>query len=286
MTMATPLPTPVVARARAPVSGRLGVGIRALLGNSAAMNVISPVALLLLWEVVARFVFTSSTQFFTTPTQVLGALVELFTGAQAQRYGSLYGHFLTSVSEILVGFLAAFCTAVPLGIAMGWSRLFDRAVDPVVELLRPIPPMAWIPLSIFLLGIGLAQKVFAIFVAAFAPMLLNTVKGVKTIDKINLKVAFTHNASQRDIVLKVLLPAIAPVIVVSARIGLGLAWMALVAAEMVAAEAGLGFLLLEAYRLFRADLLVACMVIIGGIAYLVDKGIRTYERRRLKWLEG
>lgn len=259
--------------------------VRQVLLNSAAMNVIAPLSLVVLWEVGARL-FPAWANLFTTPTEVLKALGELFTGAQAHLYGSLYHHFLVSLLEIVVGFLAAFCVAIPLGIAMGWARLVERAVDPVVELLRPIPPMAWIPLSILLLGIGLSQKTFVIFVAAFPPMLLNTVKGVKTIDKINLKVAQTHNCSQLDIVTKVLIPAIAPVIIVSARIGLGLAWMAVVAAEMVAAEAGLGYLLLEAYRLFRVDLLIASMVIVGGIAYLIDKGIRIYEERRLKWLEG
>jgi ABC-type nitrate/sulfonate/bicarbonate transport system permease component len=264
---------------------RLGARLHALMLNATAMSVLSPLALLVLWEIVFRLLPGRAAGLFTSPTQVVMALTELVTGAQAHLYGSLYRHFLTSLTEIALGFLAAFATAIPLGVAMGWSRWIERSVDPVVELLRPIPPMAWIPLSIFLLGIGLAQKTFAIFVAAFAPMLLNTVRGVKSIDRIDLRVAYTHNASQRDIVLKVLVPAVAPVIVVSARIGLGLAWMAVVAAEMVAAEEGLGFLLLEAYRLFRADLLVACMAIIGGIAYLIDRGIRSYEGRRLKWLD-
>lgn len=264
--------------------GRPGV-LRAALENATLMDVLSPLAVVVLWEALMRALPARAAGLFTSPSEVLRALGELLTGAQAHVYGSLWQHLLTSASEITLGFLAAFVTAIPLGIAMGWSRWIERAVDPIVEVLRPIPPTAWLPLSIFLLGIGLSQKVFAIFVTAFASMLINTVKGVKTIDPINLKVAYTHNARQRDIILKVLVPVIAPVIVVSARIGLGLAWMALVAAEMVAADAGLGFLLLEAYRLFRPDLLVACMVIIGGIAYLVDKCIRGIEQRRLTWLE-
>ncbi len=257
-----------------------------LLLNAQAMEVLSPLVLVLAWEVTFRLLPSRVAGLFTSPSQVVRALGELITGAQAHLYGSLYQHLWASGLEIALGFLAAFALAVPLGIAMGSSRWVEGALDPLVELLRPIPPMAWIPLSIFLLGIGLAQKVFAIFVAAFAPMLLNTVNGVRMIDTINLKVAATHNARPRDVVLKVLLPALAPVIVVSARIGLGLSWMAVVAAEIVAAEAGLGFLLLEGYRLFRADLMVACMVIIGALAYLLDKVIRTVEERRLQWLEG
>lgn len=250
------------------------------------MDVISPVAGILLWEVVMRALPAKVAGLFTTPTQVARALFELVTVANPDQYGSLYRHLLVSLEEIAFGFLAALVTAIPLGIAMGWSRWIEAAVDPIVEVLRPIPPVAWIPLSIFLLGIALSQKVFAIFIAAFAPMLLNTVRGVKSIDPINLKVAYTHNASRADVILKVLVPAIAPVIVVNARIGLALAWTALVTAEMVAAEAGLGFLLLEAYRLFRADLLVACMIVIGSITYVMDRGIRALEQRRLKWLEG
>ncbi len=244
----------------------------------------SPVAILVFWEIAYRLGWITDVT-FTSPTLVLAAFVEILEGSNAALFGSFFEHFLTSVGEIAVGFLASVTVAIPLGITMGWNKMVDNFMDPLVELIRPIPPLAWVPISMLLLDVGFSQKVFSIFIASFAPVLINMVNGTKKIDPINIKVARTHNASQGDIILKVLIPAVAPVIMVSMRIGLGLAWMALIGAEIVSADAGLGYLLFQGYRLFRVDLMVAVMIFIGILAFCMDLGLRAIERRGLRWME-
>lgn len=173
----------------------------------------SPVAILVFWEIAYRHGWITDVT-FTSPTLVLAAFVEILEGSNAALFGSFFEHFLTSGGEIAVGFLASVTVAIPLGITMGWNKMVDNFVDPLVELIRPIPPLAWVPISMLLLDVGFSQKVFSIFIASFAPVLINTVNGTKKIDPINIKVARTHNASQGDIILKVLIPAVAPVIMV------------------------------------------------------------------------
>ena len=248
------------------------------------MSLASPILVLVLWEAAYRLGWIGDTT-FTAPSRVLAAFGEIVRGENAGLYGAFGKHFLTSLAEIVVGFLISVGVAIPLGVAMGWNRLVHNALDPLVGLLRPIPPLAWVPISMLVLDVGFAQKIFLIVVSSFAPVLVNTANGTRKIDPINLKVARTHNARERDVVLKVLVPAVAPVILVSMRIGLGLAWMALIAAEIVAADAGLGYLLFQAFRLFRVDLMIAVMIFVGVMAFGMDQGLRAIERRRLRWIE-
>jgi ABC-type nitrate/sulfonate/bicarbonate transport system permease component len=169
---------------------------------------------------------------------------------------------------------------------MGWSRIVYNLLDPIVELLRPIPPTAWVAISLLLFGIGLQQKVFVVFVGTVSPMIITTFDGVRNLDPILLKVARTHNAPQGFTIRKVLLPALAPTILTSFRVGIGLGWMVVVAAELIAAEAGLGFLLIQAYRIFRMDTMVAVMLIIGLLAFAMDRALQWGQRHLLVWQEG
>lgn len=261
-----------------------GGGARYAGAVTAGVSLASPLAIVLFWEVAYRVGWITDAT-FTSPTRVLAAFVEIVEGSNASLFGSFAVHVVTSGVEILLGFLASITVAIPLGIAMGWSRVVDNIMDPIVGLIRPIPPLAWVPISMLLLDVGFSQKIFSIFIASFAPVLINTANGTKKIDPINIRVARTHNASQGAIMLKVLVPAVAPVIIVSMRIGLGLAWMALIGAEIVAADAGLGYLLFQGFRLFRVDLMVAIMIFVGGLAFAMDRGLREIERRGLRWME-
>jgi NitT/TauT family transport system permease protein len=259
--------------------GRSGLGL-----GPALASVASPLVLVAVWELAYRVGWLTDTT-FTSPTAVLAAFVEIVRGTNAGLFGAFSTHVLTSLGEIVVGFAISVGVAVPLGVAMGWNRVVDNLLDPIVGLIRPIPPLAWVPISMLLFDVGFGQKVFSIVIASFAPVLINTANGTKKIDAINLKVARTHNASERDVVVKVLIPAVTPVIMVSMRIGLGLAWMALIGAEIVAANAGLGYLLFQAFRLFRVDLMLATMIFVGVLAFGMDQGLRAIERRRLRWME-
>ncbi len=248
------------------------------------VSLLSPVGVVLLWELAFRAGWITH-EVFTSPTRVAAAFVEIVEGKNAGLFGSFFVHVQTSLAEIAVGFLASVAVAIPLGIAMGWSRVVGNLLDPIVGLIRPIPPLAWVPISMLLLDVGFSQKVFSIVIASFAPVLLNTATGTRKIDPINLKVARTHNIGRRDLVLKVLVPAVTPVIMVSLRIGLGLAWMALIAAEIVAANAGLGYLLFQSFRLFRVDLMLAVMIFIGLLAFAMDQSLRALAGWRLRWVE-
>lgn len=262
----------------------LASAILRVLRNRTLMTLISPLIALLIWQVLVN-VGVISLDSFTSPVRVLAALVEIVMEENLALRGSLASHVWTSLQEVVLGFLLAAGIGVPVGLIMGWSRIVYNLLDPLVELLRPIPPTAWVAISLLLLGLGLQQKVFVVFIGTVSPILITTLDGVRSLDRILLKVARTHNATQFDTVRKVFLPALLPTILTSFRVGIGMGWMVVVAAELIAAEAGLGFLLIQAYRIFRMDVMIAVMFIIGLLAFLMDRGIRETQRRLLGWQE-
>jgi NitT/TauT family transport system permease protein len=255
-----------------------------VLRNRNAMMLCSPAIALGVWQLLVQFGVISMDS-FTSPAQVFSALVEVVFERNPALRGSLATHVWASLQEVLLGFLLAVTVGVPLGLFMGWSRIAFNFLDPLVELLRPIPPTAWVAISLLLFGLGLQQKVFVVFVGTVSPILITTLDGVRGIDAILLKVARTHNASQADTLRKVVLPALLPNILTSFRVGIGMGWMVVVAAELIAAEAGLGYLLIQAYRIFRMDVMIAVMLIIGLLALLMDRGMRWVQRRLLGWQE-
>jgi len=273
-----------------PVRAQDAAGVRGaglilrLLRNRNVMMLCSPAIALGVWQLLVQFGVISMDS-FTSPAQVFKALVEVVFEQNPALRGSLATHVWASLQEVLLGFLLAVAVGVPLGLFMGWSRLAFNFLDPLVELLRPIPPTAWVAISLLLFGLGLQQKVFVVFVGTVSPILITTLDGVRGIDAILLKVARTHNASQADTLRKVVLPALLPNILTSFRVGIGMGWMVVVAAELIAAEAGLGYLLIQAYRIFRMDVMIAVMLIIGLLALLMDRGMRRVQRRLLRWQE-
>ena len=212
--------------------------------------------------------------------------------------GSLLDNTIISLTRVMLGFLLATGISVPLGLAMGYFPVMYRFFDSSVEMLRPIPPLAWVPLILAWFGIkGLtdmipalaANPVFAgiqfstmliIFIGAFFPILLNTIQGVKNIPVEYLESARTLGARNFSLLLKVIIPASLPLIVTGLRIGLGIGWMCLVAAEMMpGSSSGLGYLIWYAYELLRTDIIVAGMAVIGMIGLLMDMGFRVIEQR-------
>jgi ABC-type nitrate/sulfonate/bicarbonate transport system permease component len=248
------------------------------------MLLVSPLVGIAVWQALVNLGVISLDS-FTSPARVLAALIEVLREENTALRGSLASHTWASLQEVVLGFMLAAGVGVPLGLLMGWSRIAFNILDPYVELIRPIPPTAWVAMSLLLLGIGLQQKVFVVFVGTVSPILITTLDGVKGLDQILLKVARTHNATQFDTILKVFVPALLPAILTSFRVGIGMAWMVVVAAELIAAEAGLGFLLMQAYRIFRMDVMVAVMLIIGLLAFAMDRGMREAQRRLLRWQE-
>ncbi len=191
-------------------------------------------------------------------------------------------HLRDSLSREIVAFIWA-CSAIPLAIAMGWSKTINDQVDPLIEVLRPVPPLAWIPLSILWFGIGDIQNQFIIFLGMFFPILLNTIAGVKNIEPNLIRAARCLGASEARILRRVVLRAALPQIITGIRVGLGVGWMALVAAELVGANSGLGFLINDARTLLRTDVVIVGMITIGFVGLIIDRTIRVVGRRMMPW---
>ncbi len=204
------------------------------------------------------------------------------TGAGMIASGELFFHLFASLKREAWAFLFA-TTAIPLGIAMGWWRLVYNQVNPIMEILRPIPPLAWIPLSILWFGIGDEQNEFIIFLGMFFPILVNTIVGVKNIDPNLVRAARSLGAPEHKVLARIVLKGALPQIITGVRIGLGVGWMALVAAELVGANSGLGFLINDARSMLRTDIITVGMLAIGIVGFLIDTAIRTLSRRLLPW---
>ena len=233
--------------------------------------------LLALWQVVSTLVLDPSTaMLLPAPTAVAKAFWELIQS------GDLFSHLYDSLKREIVAFLWA-TSAIPLGIAMGWSKVVNEQVDPLIEVLRPVPPLAWIPLSILWFGVGDVQNQFIIFLGIFFPVLLNTIMGVKNIEPNLVRAARCLGASESRILRRVVLPAALPQIITGIRVGLGVGWMALVAAELVGANSGLGFLINDARTLLRTDIVIVGMITIGVVGLLIDRTIRVSGRRFMPW---
>jgi ABC-type nitrate/sulfonate/bicarbonate transport system permease component len=233
--------------------------------------------MLCLWQYISTRVLDASTAtLLPAPSSVVKGAWELI------ETGELLRHMRDSLKRELIAFLWAI-SAIPLGIAMGWWRSVNEQVDVLVEVLRPIPPLAWIPLSILWFGIGDTQNQFIIFLGMFFPILLNTIAGVKNIEPNLIYAAQCLGADQRRILWRVVLRAALPSIITGIRVGLGVGWMALVAAELVGANSGLGFLINDARTVLRTDYVVVGMITIGLVGLLIDRCIRIVGRWMMPW---
>lgn len=247
-------------------------------------GMVSIAALFVLWEVVARWLLPAlepqAATLMPPPSRVF------YAGWRAARSGVLFTHILASTQRVMIAWGAVCLIAIPLGIAMGWWSRFNRYANPLVELVRPIPPLAWIPISILWFGIGLTQNVFIIMIGTFFPVLLNTIHGVRGIDPILIRAALNFGATPGKMLRKVVFYAALPSIFTGMRIGLGVAWMVLVAAELVAATSGLGFMIEDARNFLLTDVIFMGMIMIGCMGILMELILRLIERRVLVWYHG
>jgi ABC-type nitrate/sulfonate/bicarbonate transport system permease component len=229
------------------------------------------------WWYVSERVLDKGTRTLLPPPQVV-----VHAAWELMRSGELWHHLHDSLKRELVAFSWA-CVAIPLGIAMGWWKFVEEQVDPVVEMLRPVPPLAWIPLSILWFGIGDTQNEFIIFLGCFFPILVNTVAGVKGVDANLVRAARCLGAGVWQILWRIVLRAALPQIVTGVRVGLGVGWMALVAAELVGANSGLGFLINDSRTILRTDYVIVGMATIGIVGFALDRVIREAVRRLMPW---
>ena len=233
--------------------------------------------LLALWQYVSLAVLDETTRtLLPPPSAVFAAFWELLSS------GELLRHLRDSLKRELVAFAWA-SLSIPLGVAMGWFRIVNDQLDPIIEMLRPVPPLAWIPLSILWFGIGDTQNQFIIFLGIFFPILLNTISGVRGVDVNLVRAARCLGASEWSILWRVVVRAALPSIITGIRVGLGVGWMALVAAELVGASSGLGFLINDARTILRTDFIIVGMATIGLVGLAIDRTIREIMKRALPW---
>ena len=209
----------------------------------------------------------------------------LTTAAALIASGELLRHLLASLQREAIAFLFA-ALAIPVGIAMGWWRGVYAQCYPVFEVLRPIPPLAWIPLSILWFGLSDAQNQFIIFLGMVFPILLSTVEGVRRVDPNLIRAARTLGASEGQLLRRIIVPAALPQMLIGVRVGLGVGWMALVAAELVGANRGLGFMINDARSILRTDIVIVGMLTIGLAGLALDVALRAGAQRLLPWSVG
>jgi NitT/TauT family transport system permease protein len=209
---------------------------------------------------------------FPTPWQVVTGASELVQN------GVLWEHIGASLFRVGSGFLLAVAFAVPFGLWMGWVRGAFATFNPIFQMLRPISPIAWIPIAILWFGVGNASPIFLIFISSVFPMVVQTTSGVHTIERRYLRAAGNFGVSRATLFRRVVIPAALPQVIVGMRIGLGVAWLVVVAAEMIALRSGLGYLIIDSRNAGnRYDLVIAAMIIIGLIGLLLDGLMRLLE---------
>ena len=239
-----------------------------------------PVLLLAVWYVATDILNLTHPVMLPSPTGVVRAFMRLAAS------GELLNNIGASLLRIFYANCAALLLGVPLGLAMGLYKPVERLCDGLLSLFRPIPPLAWVPLSILWLGIGTLSVVFITFLAAFFAVLVNTIAGAQSVDKQLVRAAQSLGAGQRRLMARVILPSVAPAIFTGFRVAIGVSWMSIVAAELIAAPSGLGYMIMYYREVLRTDAIIVGMLTIGVIGLAMDFGTRWLERRLLPWRTG
>lgn len=235
-------------------------------------------AALLVW-LWALAVNMSGTTVFPSPGAVVRGTLQLI------ERGVLWRYISDSLRRVAIGYLLAVATGIPTGLLLGWYPTAGQIVNPVIQMLRPISPIAWIPVAIVLFGVGDLASVYLIFLASFFPIVVSTMNGVRNVPAMYRQAGRNFGLSPAKLLGRVVLPAALPQMLVGLRIALGIAWLVVVAAEMIAADSGLGYLVIDSRNAGkRYDLVVAAMLLIGLIGLALDIGFRRAERlKAIRW---
>ncbi|NYT38416.1 ABC transporter permease subunit [Allopusillimonas soli] len=249
-------------------------------GYSGFISMMTAIVLIALWFLITGMGWIKPI-FLPSPFAVYDKFVEALTIGVAN--STLAQHTAASLGRVMGAFLLALITAVPVGILMGVNRVMRGLFDPIIEFYRPLPPLAYLPLVIIWFGIGEFPKVFLIFLAIFAPMAIAARAGVRSVSMEQIHAAYAMGASRSQIITHVILKAALPEIFTGMRIGIGVGWTTLVAAEMVASARGLGFMVLNAAQYLASDTVIMGILVIGFFALLFDMLLRYLERMLIPW---
>lgn len=218
----------------------------------------------------------------STPGQVLETFIYKLHSADPDG-ATLQEHFLSSFKLAMIGFITAMVIGIPMGLVMGYFKAALLLLNPMFEVIRPIPPIAWIPIVILFLGIGMPAKVFIVFVAAFVPCVINSYTGVKLTNPVYINVAKTMGAGHFRIFTKICIPSAIPMVFTGIRLSLGASWSTLVAAEMLASTNGLGYMIQMGRTIIRPDIIVVGMLVIGCTGALLSFVLGRIERHIAPW---
>jgi len=249
-------------------------------GYSGHISLITSIALIALWFLVTSAGWVKPL-FLPSPFAVYDKFVSAMTDGVAN--STLAEHAMASLTRVFSAFLLACVTAVPVGILMGMNRYARGIFDPPIEFYRPLPPLAYLPLIIIWFGIGEFPKILLIYLAIFAPMAIAARAGVRSVSIEQIHAAYAMGGTSRQIVWHVILKAAMPEIFTGMRIGIGVGWTTLVAAEMVAADRGLGFMVLNAAQFLASDTVIMGIIVIGLFAFAFDLLVRYLERFAIPW---
>jgi taurine transport system permease protein len=249
-------------------------------GDSVLISTVTAIVLIVGWFVITNAGWIKPL-FLPTPQAVWGKFV--IAATEGVSNSTLWQHTVASLTRIFSGFFLACVTAIPIGILMGTNRVMRGIFDPPIEFYRPLPPLAYLPLVIIWFGIDEFSKVFLIYLAIFAPMAISARAGVRSVSIEQIHAAYAMGATRLQIVWHVILKAAMPEIFTGMRIGIGVGWTTLVAAEMIAATRGLGFMVINAAEFLASDTVIMGIIVIGVFAFAFDLLVRYLERLLIPW---
>ncbi|MDO4547010.1 MAG: ABC transporter permease [Clostridia bacterium] len=244
------------------------------------LPILTVAVFLIIWQIIVDAGVVNSTK-LASPLEVWNGFIYKLgnTGPDGSTLGT---NILSSLQVAMTGLLIAIVVGVPLGLFMGWYSMFDRFVHPIFEIIRPIPPVAWIPLMIIWMGLGTSAKAMIIFLAAFIPCVINSFTGIRLTNRVYINVSKTFGASNFYTFIHVGIPSAVPMVFAGIRLALGSSWGTLVAAELLAASSGLGYMINMARNFARIDIVILGMIIIGLLGYIFTSLFGVIERKLVK----
>lgn len=245
------------------------------------ISLVSIFAFLMLWYLAVTFQWVNP-KYVATPWEVLQTFVKKFYDITPDG-GTLPAHFAASLKVVIIGFILAVVIGVPLGLLIGYYRIADDIISPIFEIIRPIPPLAWTPLAIIWMGLGSTAKAFLIFLASFVPCVINSYTGVRLTNPVRINVAKTFGASNWEIFKTVCVPSALPMAFAGVKIAIGNAWTTVVAAELLASSAGLGYMIQQGRTYSRSDVIIVGMFAIGITGSIFTALVGKLENKLVPW---